>query len=420
MKEVTGKIQESRVNVKPMELSSMYTKKYHVNLSDTDLYKITMQMAICRLYPRVKARYAFFNRDNRPFPKGFGKRLKEIIEGFRDYKLTEDERLFMLDRCYYLDPQYLDFLMGYRYDPSEVQVVQNGEELKVEIEGYWYRTVLWEVPLMATISERYFEMTGQKTDSFYNMTMRNRSKANELSIHGIKYSEFGTRRRYSFENQAKVVADLNSCGSGHMLGTSNLMLAMKYNITPMGTVAHEWYQAHAAMFGYLRGNAEASEAWVRVFEGNLGIALPDTFTTDVFYRSAFNTKFAKLFDGVRQDSGNSLEFIEKTIHHYNKLRIRPCLKTILFSDNLKSIQQIKEIHDACQRQNPENRILDRYGIGTWFSNDVGVKPLNIVIKLVGLDFGEGWRNTVKLSDSKTKHTGNNQEIQLCLQTLGLY
>jgi len=397
--------------------------KYHVCLTDTDLYKLTMQMAICRLYPRARARYAFKNRDNREFPEGFDKRLIEIIDSFRDIRLTKDEKNFILEKCYYLDPQYLDFLSGYQYDPKEVFILQEGPNLNVTVEGPWYKTVLWEVPLMATISELYFEMTGTPIMDYEDREVLNMKKVKDLTEIRAYYSEFGTRRRYSFEVQSQVVMNLRGnirSGSGFLLGTSNIHLAKLNELTPMGTVAHEWYQAHAAMFGYLRGNTEASEAWVRVYEGNLGIALPDTFTTDIFYKYGFNTKYAKLFDGVRQDSGSPLEFIDKTITHYRKLRIQPRLKTCLFSDNLNSIAKIKEIKEYCWKgKEPEDRLMDRYGIGTWLSNDVGVKPLNIVIKLVGLDCGNGWVNTVKLSDSPTKHTGDSAEIDLCLRTLGI-
>lgn len=394
--------------------------QYHIALTDTDLYKLTMQMAICRLYPRVKARYAFKNRDNREFPLGFGKKLREIVDSFRDIRLTPEEKDFILDKCYYLDAQYVDFLAGYEYDPQEVHIKQEGPNLDVFVEGPWYKTVLWEVPLMATISELYFEMTNQKPYDFARRSSTNITKAHDLAGIGAQYSEFGTRRRFSFDVQAQVVGDLKEHGRGFMLGTSNVHLAKMHDLIPMGTVAHEWYQAHAAMFGYLRANFEASEAWVRVYDGNLGIALPDTFTTDVFYKYGFNTKFAKLFDGVRQDSGDPTKFIDKTIAHYRKLRILPRLKTALFSDNLNSIEKIKAIQEYCWKGiDPDHRLMDRYGIGTWLSNDVGVKPLNIVIKLVGLDFGHGWVNTVKLSDSSSKHTGDVDEIDLCLRTLGI-
>lgn len=390
---------------------------YHNNILDTDLYKLTQQLAICQLYPNVKARYTFINRDKRAFPEGFGRTLRMIVDSFAEFEVSNDQIDFLYEKCYYMNPVYFDFLKGYRYDPSEVHIEQTGENLEVWVEGPWYSTVLWEVPLMATISELYFEMTTH-TVSIEERQFNNQVKARALKDLDIYFSEFGTRRRYSYENQGNVIGTLKLCGE-HFLGTSNVHFAMQLDSAPMGTVAHEWFQAHAAMFGFLRGNTEAMEAWVKVYGGDLGIALPDTFTTDVFYKYAFNTKYAKLFDGVRQDSGDPTAFVDKTVAHYNKLRIQPRLKTILFSDNLKSVEQIKGIHNYCMEQNVKDRISDRYGIGTWLSNDVGVKPLNIVIKLTAIDFGHGWVNTVKLSDVDSKHTGNSETVELCKRTLNL-
>lgn len=393
--------------------------KYHVCLADSDLYKFTMQSAICKLYPRVKARYEFINRKNRLFPAGFDKRLREIVDSFRDYHLTTSEKNFMREKCYYMDPVYLDFLSGYRYDPSEVTISQKDYNLFVSIVGPWYQTVLWEVPLMETISELYFEMTDQEGLSNSELFSKDEKKARDLTEIDAYFSEFGSRRRKSYENQNRVIGILKQYSEDHLLGTSNVHLAMINDLIPMGTIAHEWEQAHAAMFGFLRANIESLEAWVNVYDGSLGTALPDTFTTEAFYKYAFTTKHAKLWDGVRQDSGDPLEFIDRTIKQYRSLRILPRLKTILFSDDLKSIDQIKVIKNFINNQIPENRILDRYGIGTWFSNDTGVDPLNIVIKLTGIDFGHGWVNTIKLSDSPTKHTGDLETINFCLKTLGI-
>jgi nicotinate phosphoribosyltransferase len=239
----------------------------------------------------------------------------------------------------------------------------------------------------------------------------NKKKAEALAAIGAFYSEFGTRRRYSSENQDKVIGDMKQYGKGNMLGTSNVYYAKKHNLMSMGTVAHEWYMMHAALFGYTMANQIASEAWVDVYEGNLGIALPDTFTTDVFLRT-FSTKHAKLFDGLRQDSYDPIVFLEKIITHYKNLKINPTHKIGFFSDNLNSIEKVQRIRNATK-----DRIIDRYGFGTWMTNDLGVKPLNMVIKLMAVNNGGGWVNTVKLSDDPMKNTGNRDTIDLCKQTL---
>jgi nicotinate phosphoribosyltransferase len=367
------------------------------------------------------------NRDDREFPDGFKKRLMEILDSFRAIRLSKNEKDFMRRSCYYLDDQYLDFLSGYQYNPQEELLIgQDGPRLTLFVQGPWYKTVLWEVPLMATISELYFEMTGQKGaewQPWFESTrhLKNIEKAEGLANLNIYYSEFGTRRRYSNENQHEVIGDLKQHGRGHMLGTSNGFFAMLYDLLWLGTLAHEWIEAHAAMFGYLRANYEALEAWVKIYDGWLGTALPDTFTTEIFYKHAFTVKHAKLWDGVRQDSGDPLEFLLKTIACYRRLRIQPRLKTVMFSDNLKDLSTIENIHKTCQSVDPEDRMTDRYGIGTWLTNDVGVKPLNIVIKMTALDYGNGWVETVKLSDSVSKRNPlfDKEATDLCLRTLGI-
>jgi nicotinate phosphoribosyltransferase len=383
------------------------------SILDTDLYKLTMNMALCQLYPRTLSKYIFINRDKREFPDGFVKQLREVVNSFASLYLTRDEKDFLVEKCYYFNPVYLDFLAGYRFDPNEVILNQYGSDLTIEIIGPSYRTVFWEVPLMATVSELYFNMTNQKPFNEEKRRSINKSKALDFAEANIYYSEFGTRRRFSYQIQDEVISDLKEYGKGHILGTSNVHFAMKHDLIPMGTVAHEWYSFHAALFGFKMANEMANEKWTEVFKGDLGTALPDTFTTDVFFKS-FNTKYAKLYDGLRQDSGEPLKFLVKVLDHYRKLRINSMTKMALFSDNLKSIKQILEIHEACR-----DKIIDRYGIGTWLTNDVGVKPLNIVIKLVGCNFNNEWVKTIKLSDDVKKHTGDEDIIKLCKNTLGI-
>lgn len=222
-------------------------------------------------------------------------------------------------------------------------------------------------------------------------------------------------RRFSFDVQDQVVAALQANSGEYFKGTSNVYLAMKYNTTPIGTMPHEWFMYHGAVFGYRSANIKGLEAWVDVYDGSLGIALTDTYTTDAFFDS-FSQKQAKLFDGVRHDSGDPLVFADKAIKFYEQSRIDPTSKTLVFSDslNLESVKQIKD-HVAA-------RIHDTYGIGTFFSNDVGAKPLNIVIKLTDVKPHKNnkvYLKAVKLSDVEGKHTGDDKEISLSLKTLGL-
>ena len=382
------------------------------HFTDNDLYKFTMQYGAVSLFPADYVRYKFTNRGGDEFPQGFAEALRQEVDSMADLQLTKEEHNFLKTRCYYLPPAYLDFIAGYRFDPNEVKITQEGGKLEVIIEGLWYRTILWEVPLMAIISELYFSMTG---DAPYSREQRIATADSKMSLYsglGLKIADFGTRRRYSFENHDDVVGALNRYAGKGFVGTSNVYLAMKYNTTPIGTHAHEWFMFHAAKFGYKIANKLALENWVNVYRGDLGIALSDTFTTEVFFRD-FDTLYAKLFDGVRHDSGSPLEFADKTIEHYKKLRINPLSKTIVFSDALNP-DMVKQIVDYCQ-----GRIGMSFGIGTNFTNDVGIKPLNMVIKIDSVLVNNQWTKVVKLSDNPVKHTGGTEAVDLAKKSLGI-
>jgi len=380
--------------------------------ADNDLYKFTMQNGVCNMYPREIVQYDFFIREDREFPDGFGKLLQEAVDSFRGLVLPKNVEDYIKKNCYFFSPVYVDFLKGYKYDPSEVEITQKGSKISVRVRGYWYRTILWESPLMATISNLYFEMTGQTTLTRDQRREINKTKAEALERMKALFSEFGVRRRSSFENHNEVIGDLKEFAPTALIGTSNLHLAAEHNIKVIGTQAHEWFMFHGAKFGFGMANQMGLKKWVDVYQGDLGIALTDTFTSQSFYETAFTTKFAKLFDGVRHDSGKALKFVDLTVDHYNKLRINPKLKSIVFSDGISSIKAVEEIKAYCK-----GKINDAYGIGTWMTNDVGLKPLNIVIKLTAVLINGVWVPTVKLSDSPTKNTGPLETISLCKEAL---
>lgn len=375
------------------------------NFTDNDLYKFTTMNAIQKKFPKAEVEYRFINRGRTEFPPGFAEALRKEVDAMENLSLTKEEENFIRRKCYYFDPVFIDLIKGFRYNPAEVIISQADGMLEVTIRGLWYRTVLWEVPLMALISELYFQMTNKQPADFESKA---KAKAIEFANIGAELSEFGTRRRFSFDVQDRVVAILKEHACGVLNGTSNVYLAMKYNLTPIGTHPHEWFMYHGAHFGYRMANAIALENWVDVYHGSLGIALTDTYTTDNFFHS-FNLKFAKLFDGVRWDSGDALVFTDKVLKHYADHRIDPKTKTVVYSDAL-DLEKVKEIKNYVN-----GRLHDVYGIGTYLSNDVGVKPLNMVIKLISVK-PEGYRNyipAIKLSDVDGKHTGDPFEVQLC-------
>jgi nicotinate phosphoribosyltransferase len=380
------------------------------SLLDTDLYKLTMQQAVIALFPDEFVRYELIIRGSRDFPPDFSKILKTEIAAMSTLALQPEEFNFLKKNCYYLKAPYIDFLNGYRFDPDEIQVSQQEQNLKLVIEGYWYKTILWEVPLMALISELFFKLTNQTPLPKAELISRTGSKIQRLEKLGAHFSEFGTRRRFSFENHDLVVSTCATYAPTAFAGTSNLYYAMKYNCKARGTQAHEWYMSIAALFGYTMANRIGMEKWVQVYHGDLGIALTDTFTSDLFFHD-FDSKYAKLIDGIRQDSADPVQFAEKAIKHYNKLRIDPLSKTIVFSDNL-DINKVEQIHHFCK-----GKIGDSYGIGTHLTNDVGVKPLNMVIKLTAIRINNSWVSTVKLSDDPGKYTGTPEAVSLCKQML---
>ena len=379
------------------------------DFTDNDLYKFTTMNGIQKKFPDAKVSYRFINRGNTVFPEGFAEALRQEVDAMATLSLSDEAEKFMRRKCYYFDSVFFDLLKGFRFNPDEVVIRQDNGQVDVEINGLWYRTVLWEVPLMSIISELYFRMTGQEARQVEEKAAE---KAKQLFDMGAEISEFGTRRRYSFAVQDKVLEILKNGMDRYLNGTSNVYLAMKYNLIPMGTHPHEWFMYHGAHYGYRAANAQAMANWVDIYDGYLGIALSDTYTTENFFAS-FTTKYAKLFDGLRWDSGDPFEFTEKALNYYNSHRIDPRSKTIVYSDAL-DLDKIKEIKSYVN-----GRIHDVYGVGTYLTNDVGVKPLNMVIKLSGCKpkGSDYFIPAVKLSDVKGKHTGDEREITLCKELL---
>jgi len=387
---------------------------------DDDQYKASMMWGYAKLYPRARAKFKFINRGGTDFDPGFATLLKKQIEYLADLKLTHEERQALELKCPWWPPVFLDLLMAFRYDPKAVTIYQSDHVLEVEVDDWLYKSSKWEVVLMAIISELYFRTTSQPQmieKSIYapgDISMRAENKAKKLAEAGCMFADFGTRRRFSYKNQDRVVEALIKGGGKNFVGTSNIHLALKHGISPIGTQAHEWFMFHAAKYGFARANAMSLGAWTEVYNGELGIALSDTFTTNNFFY-AFDSFHAKLWDGVRHDSGDPYNFGDKVIEHYKSLKIDPTSKTIVFSDGL-------DTDAAIALENYfKGKIKTAYGIGTHFTNDIGAKPLNMVIKMISAQpNGSGkYVDTVKLSDNRGKHTGSKSAIELCKQTIGI-
>ena len=383
-----------------------------------DLYKFTMQHFVMRLFPETLARHKFINRGDHTFTKEMAIELKDRINASK-YTIPDQGVLRKFaERARYLPRMYFDFLRGFRFDPTEVTVKCSKEgELSIDIEGPWYRTILWEVPIMAAVSEIYFKRIkhlpyGEKIAEVARLRLMDSMEEirDFIREHRLTVSEFGTRRAFSYNIHDGVVCN----GKTAFAGTSNVHLGLIYNLAIHGTLAHELIQAMAAIYGYRMANEMTMKLWSELYQGDLGIMLTDTFTTDVFFES-FGKKYAKLFDGIRHDSGDPFEFGEKAIKHYrDNLNIDPMTKTIVFSDGL-NIQKAREINEAFRGD-----INCSFGIGTSLTNNVGADPLNMVIKLVAIKQPGGrWIDTIKLSDDVGKHVGSEKEIEICKGTLNV-
>lgn len=380
------------------------------SILDNDLYKFTMQQAVLELFPKIRVTYRFKNRGQQRFNPHFVQRLRESINEMQNLSLSKDEYLWIKENIPFLKPLYCEYLKNYRYNPKEVYCyLDDNWDLNISINGSWHSTILWEVPLMALVSELYFSYVETEWAEFSNVkNIRTKAceKEKRLVDAGAMFTDFGTRRRRSFLVQDEVVGTFVRMGYPNFIGTSNVHLAMKYGIKAIGTMAHEWIMAMSVVEGLRHANYHALQNWVRVYNSDLGIALTDTFGTDSFFEN-FNKRLTKLYDGVRHDSGNPFDFTNKVIEHYTKMGVDPRSKIIVFSDGL-NIDRAIELNEYCK-----GKIRASFGIGTHFTNDFENSPaLNMVIKLWAVE------NTpvVKLSDSEGKVIGDRDAVRVALWT----
>ena len=376
------------------------------SILDTDLYKFTTSYAYIKLFPYAIGTFSFKDRDETVYNDRFMEQLHDAINQLAEVTLKEEELEYMTSHCRFLPQVYWEWLYSFRFRPDKVKIVLDEDRhLNIEITDYLYKSTLYEVPLLSIVSEMRNLSLGHEADM--TGTMERLAHKVELSNgHQLLFSEFGTRRRFSFEVQDKVLAYLKQHAK-YCTGTSNCYFAMKHGMKPMGTHPHEWFMFHGAQFGYKHANYLALENWVNVYDGDLGTALSDTFTSDAFLNN-LSRKQAKLFDGVRCDSGNEFAFTDKLIARYQELGIDPTTKTIIFSNAL-DFEKALDIQAYCQ-----GRIRCSFGIGTNITNDTGYPPCNIVMKLstCRMNDKQQTRKCVKLSDVEGKAMGDPAEIEL--------
>ena len=386
------------------------------HFTDDDLYKFTMCCAVIDNYPRAQVKYTFIDRDATVYPPRFAEELRAQVKMLESVVITDEEIEFMKRRCPYIPFWFYNFLKGFRYNSEWVHIAQDSEgHLSIEIEGCWSNTILLEVKLLAIVSELYYMMTGEEScidlDDYYH---RSYHKAARMIEAGCIFSDFGTRRRASFTVQDTVVRAMSDCQRenrtlpGRFIGTSNVYFAMKYDLTPIGTMAHEFVCAIAGMYGPQMANHIAMRAWSITYRGALGTFLFDTYGWNIFSLN-FSEDFANMFKGLRVDSGDNHEELMKIVDKYKSLGIDPRSKQVVFSNALdvdRAIEINKYASPLCQPS---------FGIGTHFTNDIeGIRPRNIVIKLIAVKITESWtfyNETCKLSEDHGKYTGNPEVVR---------
>ena len=380
---------------------------------DTDLYKFTTSYAYVKLFPYAMGTFEFKDRDDTVYSEAFLERLREEIRNMAKVCLTEEELEYMCGHCRFVPRVYWEWLSSFSFDPDKVIAHLDEEKhLHIEVTDYLYKVTLYEVPLLAIVTELRNQFSGYKAE-LNTVLGRLKEKVEISNEHGLSFSEFGTRRRFSFEVQDVVIGYLKK-NARYCTGTSNCHFAKKYDMLMMGTHPHEWFMFHGAQFGYKHANYMALENWVNVYDGDLGTALCDTYTSESFLTN-FSRKQAKLFDGVRCDSGNEFEFIDQLVSRYHELGIDATTKTIIFSNALDFDKSLR-ILNYCK-----GKIRCAFGIGTNLTNDTGYQPSNVVMKLsrCKMNVNQKWRECIKLSDDLGKHTGSDREVQACLYELGL-
>ncbi|WP_444816022.1 nicotinate phosphoribosyltransferase [Stutzerimonas frequens] len=378
-------------------MSSAFSERIIQSLLDTDFYKLTMMQAVLHHYPNAEVEWAFRSRsgeDLRPYLDA----IREQIEALAELQMAPEE-LAYLERIPYMQPDFIRFLGLFRFDLRYLRLDVEDGELVIHLRGPWLHVILFEVPLLAIISEvrnraRYPQVSlTQARDRLDEKLAWLRSQAGEQELATFTLADFGTRRRFSFAVQEMVVERLRCDFPGRFVGSSNVHLARTLDVKPMGTMAHEWIMAHQQLGPRLIDSQIAAlDCWVREYRGALGIALTDCITMDAFLRD-FDLYFAKLFDGLRHDSGDPLVWAEKAIAHYRRLGIDPRTRQLIFSDGLDFAKAL-QIHRALAgRSNPS------FGIGTGLTCDIpGVEPTNMVIKMTACN----GQPVAKISDSPGK------------------
>jgi nicotinate phosphoribosyltransferase len=367
------------------------------SLLDTDLYKFTMMQVVLHHFPGAQVEYQFKCRSEDADLTPDLEAIRAALADLRRLRFKDDE-LAYLRGLRFMKSDFVDFLALFQFNDKYIKLERAPGQaggIAITIHGPWLHTILYEIPVLAIVSETYFRRTQPRPDLDEG---RRRLRAKIDLVRAIepalefKISDFGTRRRFARAWHEEIIATLKREIPERFAGTSNVWLAMKHGVTPLGTMAHEYMQACQALGPRLRDSQMfALDTWAKEYRGDLGIALSDTYGLDAFLRD-FDMYFCKLFDGARHDSGDPFEWGERLIAHYRRNRVDARTKTLIFSDQLSfplAIEIARRFKD---------RALTSFGIGTNLTNDLGYEPLNIVIKMTECN----GQPVAKVSDSPGK------------------
>ncbi|MEY0232005.1 nicotinate phosphoribosyltransferase [Providencia manganoxydans] len=377
------------------------------SLLDTDAYKLHMQQAVFHHYSQVPVVAEFRCRSSEILGT-YANEIRQQVQLMADLSLTKEEFHYLSSLPFFKD-DYLAWLKQFHFKPEQVDISTTDDgQLAIRISGPWVEVIMWEVPLLALVSEivqrdRHPQITADDAVKQLKKLLTvfySQAEEDHIDLSRFKLMDFGTRRRFSYDVQSAIVSVLKK-EFPYLVGTSNYKLAHELGLSPVGTQAHEWFQAHQQISPELANSQIAAlQSWLDEYPDQLGIALTDCITMDAFLRD-FDADFAKRYQGLRHDSGDPIEWGEKAIAHYEKLGIDPMSKTLVFSDSLdlqKSLELYRYFH---------KRINLVFGIGTRLTCNIpGVIPLNIVIKLVECN----GKPVAKLSDSPGKTICEDDEF----------
>lgn len=373
-------------------------------LTDTDLYKFTMMQTVLHNFPGAVVEYHFRCRTENAGLVNDLARINEEIDHICSLTFTEDE-LSYLGSLRYMKADFVDFLRNFKLQRKYVTVTPSlvrPDSVDIVVKGPWVQTILFEIYILAIINQIHYEDL-DKEELYVEGRKRLQQKIELIKSHPnnakLSFSDFGTRRRFNGEWHFEVVKTLKEELPESFTGTSNVWMAKELGLTPIGTMAHEYLQACQVLGPTLRYFQKfAFEAWAQEYRGDLGIALTDVIGLDAFLKD-FDLYFCKLFDGVRHDSGDPKVWGDTIIQHYKNNRIDPLTKTFTFSDGL-NIPKMLDLHDYFIE-----RCKPNFGIGTDLTNDVGVKALQVVLKMVRCND----LPVAKLSDAVGKTMSDDQD-----------